>query len=161
MSKDANGYGSDTILTDKIADDLTHAFQVGAVIEDAAAYAGISKRCLERWLTRGRRGDEPYKALVERLEQARGHGLVTSLTMMATSEDWRAHRALAAMRRPEYAEQRFFRGEVKHTHTLDLAGWPTEDVEALAAMMERNGVPRGDVIEDAEVLELEPSQDTT
>lgn len=148
--KDANGYGRDHTLTDEIADSLEHAFKVGATIEDAAHFAGIRKRTLERWLTRGRGGEEPYLALVDRLDVARGMGRVRDLTFLATSPDWKARRALLAMQRKEYAERRFVHGQVDHRHTLDLAGVPTEALERVVEILRGAGVE----IEDAEVQEL-------
>lgn len=159
--RDANGHGSDPTIPEDVADRLEHAFQVGAVNKDAAAYAGVKLRTLEYWLTQGRRGVEPYKQLTDRLDEARGAGNIHSLDVLQTSTDWRAHRARLAFQDKGYVERRFVEGRVEHRHTLDLSRVPVDRLETFLAILEEMGVPRGDVIEDAEVLELEPSQDTT
>lgn len=151
--KDVNGYGADPGITDEISDALEHAFQVGAVVKDAAAYAGISTRTLERWLTRGHRGEEPYAELASRLDRARGAGNIHSLNVLQRSDDWRAHRARLAFQNEGYVERRFIEKQVNHKHEIDLSALSLDDLRALREILARAG---GDeMIEDAEVLELE------
>lgn len=43
-----------TLLTEQLMTDILDALKTGTVIEDAAAYAGVSERVIYKWLTRGR-----------------------------------------------------------------------------------------------------------
>ena len=72
--KHANGWGKDHYLTEDVKARLLEAFQVGAVLADAAAYAGIARRTLSRWFELGRDPDGPeeFRQLVAEAEQARG-----------------------------------------------------------------------------------------
>lgn len=150
--KDNNGFGSDTILDEEIEANLLEAFQVGAVVADAAAYAKIGKRTLDRWMQWGRdpQGPKQFRELVAKIEQAKGHGNVVSLAVMATSEDWRAHRARLAMQRAEYAERRFVHGEVTHRHEFDFSRLEHGELEVLRGLLAKAQ------LDGAPVLELEP-----
>jgi len=46
--------GRKTILDETIKEAFVEALKTGTVIEDAAAYTGISERVVYKWLTRGR-----------------------------------------------------------------------------------------------------------
>lgn len=64
--------GRPTLLTPALADRIVDAVTAGASREGAARCAGITRRCLQEWIARGRDGDEPYVHFVHRIEEAEG-----------------------------------------------------------------------------------------
>ncbi len=110
MAKNIDGSGSDALrLTQQQRDALLTAFQLGAGVRDASAYAGLSERTVHHWITMGKRDGEAsvYADLFNEIEAARSTGIVHSLGVMYEEKDWRAHEKRVKMLRPdEYSESR-------------------------------------------------------
>ena len=80
-------------LTEAIQLRLCEALRVGASLEHAAHYAGISVKTLRRWIQRGRVEKESvYEELLQQIEKAQAD-LVVSLLLkinQAASKHWKA-----------------------------------------------------------------------
>lgn len=104
-------------LTDELIERITDVVRAGNYMETAAAYAGVSKSLLHRWLKEGRDTPERYpqqKKLVEAVERAIAHAEVKDVTLVAkhAQVDWRA----AAWRLERRTPGRWGRREtVEHT----------------------------------------------
>ena len=87
--------GAHTVLTPDVADKLVAMLKAGNYIGVTATAVGLNRATLNRWLARGR-SDDPkdaeFKALRERIVQARAEGEARNVTIIATAaaKDWKA-----------------------------------------------------------------------
>jgi transposase len=85
--------GRRTKLTPDLQSKICSVLQVGNYIETAAAYAGVSKTTLYKWLKRGRREQSgQYTDFVAAVEQALAHSEVDAIAHItkAGHENWQA-----------------------------------------------------------------------
>jgi hypothetical protein len=97
------GKGRPPLLDDATADKLVVMLRAGNYVAVAANAAGISLRTLQVWLQRGRKGEDPYAALVERVDRARAEGEVRNVATIAkaATERWDAAAWLLERQYPE------------------------------------------------------------
>lgn len=81
-----------TMLTDELADRLVAMLRAGNQMVIATRAVGISRQTFGIWMRRGARGEQPYRAFRERVEQARAEAEVRHVTQIAAAagQDWRA-----------------------------------------------------------------------
>tara|TARA_Y100000593_G_scaffold94989_1_gene197901 strand:- start:6521 stop:6952 length:432 start_codon:yes stop_codon:yes gene_type:complete len=73
---------------------LCESAKMGLKRKHQAQRAGISVGCLYNWLDKGKRGQEPYKELFDRLEKATADGIMMNLMLILRSakddRNWQA-----------------------------------------------------------------------
>lgn len=86
-------------LTPAVLRKLLEAFEVGATINDAAAWAGINRTTLHDWLAKATQKDAApeFSDLADKIDHARAKGRKQLLDKIAKSPDWRAAAHLAAL----------------------------------------------------------------
>lgn len=76
--------GRPTKLTPEVADRIVAAVAAGNYLETAAAFAGISKATLYKWLTRGARASSgTHRAFVDAIEKALAQAEVRDVSTIA------------------------------------------------------------------------------
>lgn len=86
--------GRPTKLTPEVEDQLVRAISMGAYIETAAAFVGISKVTFYDWMRRGARAKSgKYKAFSERIKKAMAESEMRSIMAIQRAGDinWQAH----------------------------------------------------------------------
>ena len=91
---DAKG-GRPSLFNEAVADQLVAMLRAGNYVHVAARAAGISGTTFREWLRRGQseeEADAPFRAFLERIEQARAEGQsrLVALVAKAAIDDWRA-----------------------------------------------------------------------
>jgi predicted DNA-binding transcriptional regulator AlpA len=137
--------GRPSKLTDVIQSKIVKAIRAGNYIETAAAYAGISKTTLYKWMQKGSRKEAPrYAAFVNAVERALAESEVRDVMTIGTAAergDWRA----AAWRLERKNYERWGKREV---YDLNLDG-----------EMEISESPKVLTREEAELLEMIEDKD--
>jgi hypothetical protein len=147
--------GTDPKITPARTKKACEAIAIGVAFEGAAKYAGIPRDTFWRWMRLGRQDDAPavYRKFVAAVDDAVSSFEVNCVGKMFGAEDFRAAKALLAMRFPDrYSERRIIEGTVKHEHALklDLSRYTPDERRMLTDLL-RKGQEA-----DAEVLELGP-----
>ena len=112
MDESPRGRGRPTKLTPEVQDKIVSAVRAGSYLETAAAYAGIDKATLHRWLKRGARAvlvlpPDPAEAafvdFCDSLTRALAQSEVAEVTAItkASKIDWRAAAFLLERRAPK------------------------------------------------------------
>lgn len=136
-------------ITPEITDTVAQAVAAGNYLEVAAAYAGISRDVLFRWLKEGRAStnpDDPAKKFSDAVDAALARAEVTDVALLArhAQKDWRA----AAWRLERRAPKRWGRRDhIEHTGpdggpipvdaTIDTANLSLEDLRTLDTILAR------------------------
>jgi transposase len=84
--------GRKSALTDELQEKILRYLKLGAYVETAAAAAGISRDCFYKWMRRGAKGEKPYKAFADAVEQALAESEVRDLGIIlgAAQTQWQA-----------------------------------------------------------------------
>lgn len=87
-----NTKAGETIWTQALQDKLVSLIQVGNYAEVAARACGISKDTFYKWLLRGGKGEEPFKALADAIETAAAEAQARDVLNMAkhAGKHWQA-----------------------------------------------------------------------
>jgi transposase len=96
-------------LTDEVLRRICEAVRAGCTKEVAAAYAGVSRSSLHRWLAKGaEEGSDPrYRELAQELRRAEAEAEVHAAAILrrAMADDWRAAVAYLERRhRPRWSK---------------------------------------------------------
>ncbi len=85
------------VYTQEIRTRLIEAFRMGATREHAAAFAGLTVRELDEWLSAGELGEEPYDMLFREVSRAIAEDAIRNQTVVSraaagqpTQGNWRA-----------------------------------------------------------------------
>lgn len=107
--------GRPTSLTKERENLLFNALAAGASFETAAAFAGVARSTFQEWLKRGRRDEQPYAALLERVDEAVAISEVRDLQRvnLAAETTWQA----AAWRLERRWPERYGRRTILSTPT--------------------------------------------
>lgn len=135
--------GRPSKLTPELQERIISAIRAGNYMETAAAYAGISKDTLYRWLKQGARAKSgPYKRFSDAIAQAMAQSEVRDVAVIhkAAETEWTA----AAWRLERKYPERWGRrqkveaqvsgpggGPVEVTATVNLAALTDEELEQL------------------------------
>ena len=98
--------GRKTALEPDVIDRLEQMLKAGNYIEIACRAVGVPTRTFADWMSRGRSaapGDEPYRELAERVEQALAEGEVRNVAQIAAAarDNWQAAAWLLERGNPE------------------------------------------------------------
>jgi len=96
--------GRKTKLTPEMQKKIVQALEVGAIHEDACAYAGISHECFYNWLRLGETGRQPFAEFSEAVKGAEGKAVVGWLAQIETAAragNWQAAAWKLERRRPK------------------------------------------------------------
>lgn len=152
-------------MTPEVQDSIIKSVRAGAYLETAAAYAGIDKYLLLRWLKIGRaRPKGVYGRFVEAIERAWAESEIRDVHAIgkATEHSWQA----AAWRLERRFPKRWGRQErvevsgpdggpiAVDVQTLDLAKLSTAELQALETILVR-ALPAGE--EETDVEEVPPN----
>lgn len=87
-----NTPGRITKLTEAKEQLIVEMIQAGNYQSVAADAAGISRNCFYTWIKRGRQGRQPYKAFVEKLEQAEAEAETRAIAIISNAaiDTWQA-----------------------------------------------------------------------
>jgi len=78
-------------LNEQVKARLVAAIRAGNTHRDAAGMAGVSESAFRKWLERGRRGEEPFSALVVEIERAAAeHRASMQSAIVAAARGFRA-----------------------------------------------------------------------
>ena len=77
--------GNTTKLNELTITVLCESAKMGLKRKHQAQRAGISVGCLYNWLDKGKRKEEPYKELYDRLEKATADGIMMNLMLILRS----------------------------------------------------------------------------
>lgn len=137
------GGGQPFKLTQEVVKKLTTGIRLGMTYSLAAQYAGVSASSFQRWLRRGRDGEDGiFQDLLVEMERANADGAARLLAQVNkhAKEDWRAA-AWMLERRHRYEKNQKVEvtGQVDVTVdvqvqalSLQLSEMSTEQLEALA-----------------------------
>lgn len=91
-AKGVNTAGGETLLTPELQEKLVNSIKAGNYAEVAARAAGIAKDTFYKWLLRGGRGEEPFKALSDAIETASAAADERDVFLMAkhAEKSWQA-----------------------------------------------------------------------
>jgi hypothetical protein len=73
----------ETLWTQELQDKIVESIKAGNYAEVAARSAGIHKDTFYKWLLRGGKGEEPFKALADAVEQANAFAEERDVILMA------------------------------------------------------------------------------
>lgn len=86
--------GAPTKFDPEKASRVLDAFKLGALVQDAAAFAGVTRQCLHDWMKRGalRPIGDPLRDFVDAVSQQRSSTKVQTVgkVLLAASRDWKA-----------------------------------------------------------------------
>lgn len=129
-------------LTQTVLSKVVNAIKVGAYIETAAAFAGISKSTLYDWLRKGANNPgTPYATFAECVAQAMAASEVRDLAIitLAAKKAWQAAAWKLERKHPQkYGRRQVIqlgRGDEQPTDELDLSMLSDEELRTLEFLM--------------------------
>ncbi len=152
-SKPLDTYNGETKCTPEMIDRIVKLIRAGNYAQIAAACVGIASSTFYEWLTRGGRGEEPYRALAEAVEKAKAEDEA------GTTAEIRRHgqthwQALAWMQERKYNKRWGRRDSLEitgdedrpvHMNTkIDLSKLSTEELRMLKTLREKARVETDD-----------------
>ena len=91
-ARDGSSCGRPTLCTPSVTRAFAQAYSRGVSVEDAASIAGVKASQAYEWLTRGERGEEPYRTFAEQSTRGKSEtiAVVADKVLRAVDQDWRA-----------------------------------------------------------------------
>lgn len=157
--------GRPSLFTEETKELLIAAIKAGNYMETAAAYAGISKSLLYKYLKLGRQAKSgKLRDFVDSIDAAQAYAEVFSVNTIMKAEssgDWRAaawrlERMHKHWRVPKEltvsgdATKPPVRVETSKAPEVDLSKFTTEELEQAEKLFQKMGIPLGDTIGEEE-----------
>jgi transposase len=123
-------------LTTHLKEQIALAIRTGNYIEVAAAFAGVSKDTLYRWLRQGQKARSgPYREFSDAVERAMAESEIRDVAIIgkAAEESWQA----AAWRLERKHPERWGRKDKVSAEISGRDGGPIEVVDARTALLEK------------------------
>ena len=126
-------------LTEETHNAIVAAVAAGNYMETAAAYAGISKDTLYKWLKRGRRCERgKYRQFTDAVEKAQGESEVRDLQAIGLDSSWQSKAWRLERRFPQNWGRRAV-AEGDENNAESIAAAVTTALAALDAINEAEG----------------------
>lgn len=102
-TKRKSNAGRPEMISQEILKRITEALKMGSSIEAAAAYAGVSKHAVYKWLKAGRQGKAPiYRQFVDAVEHAMDYSEIYHLNKIdqLSKDNWQCSKWILEQRFP-------------------------------------------------------------
>lgn len=150
--------GRELTLTEEVAEKICAELRDGTTQKSAAEFSGIHHDTFRSWLSRGRKGKEPYATFLAQVLEAKAIGKRKMLQHVKTAaeKDWKAGAWILARQDPEEFGEKHLH---KHEGTIQIdMGEMFGKLIGMLPEGERDsarrtiGLPDDDDIEDVEIV---------
>jgi hypothetical protein len=136
-----------TKLTPELQTQIVAYITAGSYVETAAKAAGICKDTLYEWLSRGAKGDEPYRAFSDAVQRALGQGELRDIAIIdnaAKNGVWQAAAWKLERRNPKMWGRR------EHVELTGANGGPVAHADATADILQAYALEALALVSEAE-----------